>query len=151
MKTDLVVGGYVLHAGKVLLIHHKKLNLWLPPGGHIERDETPDEALAREILEEVGLKIRLLNHSDIPLAGSAKKNLALPFYVNVHSVGDHDHCCFYYVCEALNPDGLVTKKDEVKDFGWFGPEELKNDSRVPEDVRNQALKALRHHNKRIND
>jgi uncharacterized cupin superfamily protein len=30
MKTDLVVAGYIIHQNKVLLIHHRKLDLWLP-------------------------------------------------------------------------------------------------------------------------
>lgn len=48
MKTDLVIGAFLIHNNKVLLIHHKKLNLWLPPGGHIEKNETPDDAVKRE-------------------------------------------------------------------------------------------------------
>lgn len=151
MKTDLVVGGYIIHKGKVLLIHHKKLGIWLPVGGHIEKDETPDEAVAREVLEETGLRIRLLEHSDLPDTGNVKKSLALPFYVNVHSVGDHDHCCFFYVCEALEPAVINLDKNEVTDYGWFSDEEIKNSSKILIDVKNQALKALRYHNRRIND
>jgi len=150
MKTDLVVNGYVVNDGKVLLIHHKKLKLWLPPGGHIEKDETPDEALAREIKEELGLRIRFLNHSDIPLAGNVKRHLALPFDVNVHSVGDHDHCGFYYVAEALNLDELKKNEKELNDFAWFSEEEL-HQEKISPDVRHQALKALKHHNRRVND
>ncbi|MCX6709315.1 MAG: NUDIX domain-containing protein [Candidatus Woesearchaeota archaeon] len=55
MKTDLVVSAYIFNQDKVLLIHHKKLNLWLPVGGHIDKDETPDEAILREIKEETPL------------------------------------------------------------------------------------------------
>ena len=29
---------------KVLLVKHKKYNKWLQPGGHIEDNETPEEA-----------------------------------------------------------------------------------------------------------
>ena len=59
MKTDLVVAGYIFSKDKVLLIHHKKLDLWLPVGGHIEKNETPDEALLREIKEEIGIDVRI--------------------------------------------------------------------------------------------
>src|SRR3989344_4366051 len=105
MKTDLVVGGYIFKDNKVLLIHHKKLDLWLPPGGHIEENEIPDNALRREIREEVGINVHILNTPDIPCNGAVKRILAVPFHVNVHSVGDHDHCCFFYLC---------TTKGEVK-------------------------------------
>ena len=46
--------------GKVLLHLHRKLGMWLPPGGHIEKDELPDEAAVREVLEETGVKVELV-------------------------------------------------------------------------------------------
>ena len=106
MKTDLVVAGYVINKNKVLLIQHRKLDLWLPVGGHIEKDETPDDALLREIKEEVGIDVEILNRTNTPIKGNTKRNLAVPFYVNVHSVKDHDHCCLYYICRAINPEEL---------------------------------------------
>ena len=48
-----VATGYIVRDGKTLLVKHKKLHLWLPPGGHIEEGENPDAALRRELLEEV--------------------------------------------------------------------------------------------------
>ncbi len=139
MKTDLVVAGYIISNGKILLIHHKKLDMWLPVGGHIDENETPDAALLREIKEEVGIDAEILNQSRMPLEGSAKQNLAIPFHVNVHSVGDHDHCCFYYACKALNPEKLSMNARELKGFMWVGKDELDN-SKIPGDVRNQCKK-----------
>ena len=57
MKIDLDVAGYIFDGEKVLLVHNKKLDLWLPVGGHIEKDETPDDALLREVKEETGLEL----------------------------------------------------------------------------------------------
>ncbi|MDE2143958.1 MAG: NUDIX domain-containing protein, partial [Elusimicrobia bacterium] len=51
-----VVSAYAVREGKVLLIKHKKLGLWLAPGGHIDEGETPDEAALRELKEETGLE-----------------------------------------------------------------------------------------------
>lgn len=141
MKTDLVVAGYLIHDGRVLLIHHKKLGLWLPPGGHIEKDEVPDDALVREFKEELNLDVVLLNRSDVPIAGNVKRQLALPFHVNVHSVGDHEHCCFYYLCRLKGANKLKFLKTELKGFTWLSSEELEQE-RVPADVRSIALKAL---------
>ncbi len=42
---------------RILLVHHKKLNTWLQPGGHVERDENPYEAAVREVMEETGIDI----------------------------------------------------------------------------------------------
>lgn len=141
MKTDLVVAGYLIHDGKLLLIHHRKLDKWIPPGGHIDENETPDHALAREFREELNLDIRLLTTDAIPEEGNMKARLAVPFHVNVHSVGDHDHCCFFYVCAPKNPEEIKINKDELNDFGWFSEEELEQEH-VPRDVRNIGKKAF---------
>jgi 8-oxo-dGTP pyrophosphatase MutT (NUDIX family) len=49
------VAVYPRHKGRVLLIKHRRLGLWLPPGGECLPGETPQEAAARELLEETGL------------------------------------------------------------------------------------------------
>src|SRR3712207_2453622 len=48
------VAVFVVWEGMVLLHLHRKLGMWLPPGGHIERDELPDNAAIREVYEETG-------------------------------------------------------------------------------------------------
>jgi len=141
MKTDLVVAGFIFKEDKVLLIHHKKLNKWLPPGGHINKDETPDEALIREIKEETNLDVEIINKSDLPLEGDVKKQLALPFYINVHSVDDHDHCCLFYLCNLNNKSELNINRNELKNFNWFSLEDLKKEI-VSADVSNIAKKAF---------
>jgi 8-oxo-dGTP pyrophosphatase MutT (NUDIX family) len=145
MKTDLVIEAFIVHENKVLLIHHKKLDLWLPPGGHIEENETPDEAVEREVREELGLDVEILNRNDIPMKGNIVKQLAVPFYVNVHNVGDHDHCCFFYLCSLKESKDVIINKSELKDFSWFSPEEL-SQKHIPADVRNIALKAFELYN-----
>jgi 8-oxo-dGTP diphosphatase len=46
---------FVRNAGAVLLIHHRRLQAWLPVGGELEPGETPLEAAIRELYEETGL------------------------------------------------------------------------------------------------
>ena len=49
-----------------------KVKAWLPPGGHIENNETPVEAVKRETFEEAGIHIKLYNFnssmSEIPFS-----------------------------------------------------------------------------------
>lgn len=42
---------------RVLLVHHKKFNTWMQPGGHAERNEAPYQAAIREVFEETGINI----------------------------------------------------------------------------------------------
>ena len=140
MHTQLTVAGYIIADDKVLLVHHRKLDLWLPPGGHIEQNETPDDALIREIKEETGLDVEILNQSNLPKEGNIKRSCAIPIAANVHNVGDHDHYCLFYLCTPKNKAALNINK-ELKDAQWFSQEDL-DKPHVPKDVRNIGLKAF---------
>ncbi len=50
---------YDAESKQVFIGHHKKSGLWLFNGGHIEKGETPEETLKREIGEEWGLEVAL--------------------------------------------------------------------------------------------
>ena len=52
--------GFLVRDGKVLLVNHRKLRMWLPFGGHIEPNEDPVEALHREAREETGFDIEIV-------------------------------------------------------------------------------------------
>ena len=54
------VAVFVQWEGKILLHFHRKLGMWLPPGGHIEQGELPDNAAVREVLEETGSEVELV-------------------------------------------------------------------------------------------
>ena len=140
MKTDLVVTGFIFNDNKLLLIHHDKLNKWLPVGGHIEKDEVPDDAMLREAKEETNLDIELISKPEVPEVGDIKRSLSNPFHLNVHSVGDHDHCTLCYICRANNPKSLRLN-NEVRDSKWVTKEELNNSS-ISEGVKLIALKAF---------
>ena len=121
MKLDLVSTGYIFFKDKVLLIFHSKLDKWLPVGGHIEKNESPTQSLTREVKEETNLDIEILFDPKLPLI--SKNLLPTPIFVDIHSVGDHDHCSFYYLCKVLNPEALQINK-ELKDAKWFSKQEI---------------------------
>jgi NADH pyrophosphatase NudC (nudix superfamily) len=109
---------------KVLLGYHKKHNIWVGIGGHIEPNETPDSAVKREVKEEVDLDITLLGMpNQVYLEGDINR-LAMPFYAETHSAGDHDHWCLFYIAEAMNPKKMKVNKDELNDARWFSENEL---------------------------
>ena len=50
--------------GKYLLVMHPKSETWTIPGGHIEKQETIQKAVKRELKEEFNIKIKLLGERD---------------------------------------------------------------------------------------
>ena len=57
------VAVFVVWEEKVLLHLHRKLAMWLPPGGHIEKNEIPDDVAVREVFEETGLRVELVGEN----------------------------------------------------------------------------------------
>lgn len=51
---------YVVAEGRTLLLWHRKLRMWLPPGGHLEPNEDPVQGALREALEETGLPVEVV-------------------------------------------------------------------------------------------
>jgi|AntRauTorcE11897_2_1112592.scaffolds.fasta_scaffold40961_2 ADP-ribose pyrophosphatase YjhB (NUDIX family) len=113
---------------KVLLVYHKKLDVWLYPGGHVEENENPDETLLREAKEETGLEIEIISNKDELL--SDKKNsvssLHLPYAFLCELVGDHYHNDLIYLCKIKKKSELKFNENESSGIGFFNYEEIKN-------------------------
>jgi 8-oxo-dGTP diphosphatase len=114
--------GIVLsHDGQVLLIRHRKLGMWLYPGGHLEPDEDPVQAVLREVAEETGLACRIVTESRF--GHPATTVLPAPFTILVHDIPAnaqaplHQHIDMVYV---LTPEGgqAIPRLEEVTDCAW---------------------------------
>ncbi|MFC7139095.1 NUDIX hydrolase [Halosimplex aquaticum] len=121
---------YVVSDGAVALHVHDGLDRWLPPGGHVDRDELPHEAGLREVREETGLDPELV--ADVDDVESATIDpLPKPQHfqladVNVHGdfVG-HQHVDMVYYARAdsreIDPsDG----EQPAEDWRWFTAADL---------------------------
>lgn len=100
--SAIVVGerGVVLH-------RHKRLGLWLQPGGHIDPGEWPHDAARREACEETGLAVR---H---PQGGPRL------VHVDVHAgPRGHTHLDVRYLLEAPDDDP-APGPGESPDVAWF--------------------------------
>ncbi len=95
-KIDFTVAIFVVHEAKVLLIHHRKLNKWLPLGGHIELDEDPEQAALREAEEESGLSVKLLGERP-PTDEPGTRALISPRFMDIHRISEtHEHIGLIY-------------------------------------------------------
>ncbi|MFZ5825762.1 MAG: NUDIX hydrolase [Bacillota bacterium] len=142
MTRDFTVATFVIHQGKVLLLWHKKLQMWLPPGGHIDPNELPDEAAVREVLEEAGLEVVLISEPALPPIPGPRQ-LARPEGIQLEDIGPgHQHIDLIYFARPANP-ALVkpVANHEVERVGWYGREDL---DRIPltAEVRAWVEKAL---------
>jgi 8-oxo-dGTP pyrophosphatase MutT (NUDIX family) len=131
---------FIVHVDRVLLHLHSKQRLWLPPGGHIERDELPDEAARREIEEETGLRLRL--HSEREAMEMSREMdcgvVAQPAFILIEDINPfHQHVDFTYF--ATLPDGY--EPEMPNGFRWFRLDELEMDG-VPKNVKEGARRAV---------
>lgn len=103
---------------KLLLVHHKKLGIWLQPGGHVERDldDSLLEGAAREVREETGLE------DFLPLSPEL-------FDVDIHEIPArrdapaHLHYDLRFLFEAHTTSRLALSVEST-DIRWFTTEEV---------------------------
>ena len=98
----------VSDAGDKVALHlHKRLGMWLQPGGHIDAGETPAEAALREAKEETGLPVR--HH-----AGAG-----VLFHVDVHpGPKGHTHHDVRFLLRAPEV-ALAPAEGESPEAAWF--------------------------------
>lgn len=142
-KIDWVVTAFILHPTeeKLLMINHIKLGMWLPVGGHVELDEDPDQALAREIEEECGLEVEMLSEKSEDTKDS--KSLYRPHSMNIHAYNaTHQHIGLNYVARAKTTEPRLAP-EEHHDIRWFTREEIEaQGAKMPENVSVTALEIL---------
>ena len=125
VTRDFTVAVFVIQDGRILLHLHPKLGKWLPPGGHIERNELPDEAAIREVAEETGLDVRLVGGKGLATDYPAQPvQLVVPAGIQLESIGkDHEHIDLVYFAVPVDADNDSEVRIEEA-FQWFTPEEL---------------------------
>jgi 8-oxo-dGTP pyrophosphatase MutT (NUDIX family) len=106
--------GIITGALGVLLLEHRRLHIWVQPGGHLEDGEAPWEAARRESVEETGLDLALADAT-----GPAPPRLV---HVDVHpSAGGHTHLDLRYALVTRGdprPRPPVGESQQVRWYEW---------------------------------
>ena len=114
------VAVFVVHKGKVVLMKHPRLGLWLPPGGHVEPGETPDQTALREVLEETGLSVQLIGEKG-PRDGVTP--LTRPLGIQLEPIGPgHEHIDLIYLARVKGEPRLLAERS-TQGLDWYSPDE----------------------------
>jgi 8-oxo-dGTP pyrophosphatase MutT (NUDIX family) len=100
---DFTVAVFVVQSDRVILHRHRKLGIWLPPGGHIEPNELPDEAAVREVREEAGIAVELVGPRGLGVDYPGQPvQLVRPEGIQLESIGPgHEHIDLIYFARPV--------------------------------------------------
>ena len=113
------------HQDRVLLCHRRDIDAWNLPGGGIEQDELPTEAVIREVLEETGLHVEIDR-----LAG-------------IYLKPEDDELVFSFICQVIR--GELKSSEECDRSEYFEAGRLppntspKQVERIEDAVQNTEL------------
>lgn len=124
---------FARHQDHLLLIHHRRLDTWLPVGGEIEPGETPLEAARRELHEETRLEGTFM-----PLPDAIDGTPPGLIGYEEHLAGSKGlHMNFVFVADV--PTRVVVPNDEIVAHRWIND---CADIDCPPNVRQLATLAL---------
>lgn len=117
----LVTAALLIERGRVLLTQRKRGShlegAWEFPGGKVEPNEDPRDALAREMREEVGVDVEVTEIVEVTFHRYAEKSVLLLFF------------------EARRAEGSPEPRAlDVADVRWAPAEELRDELFPPADV-----------------
>ncbi|MFC7680763.1 NUDIX hydrolase [Paenibacillus sp. GCM10028914] len=137
-KFNFRVAGILIHNGRLLLHTTRTDDFWNLPGGRVEFNESTEQALIRELQEELGVTIqieRLVYVNEDFFEYNDKK---------YHEIG------FYYLMSLDENHEILLKNEEffgIEDngrliFNWFAVEELLNLEVYPENLKTDIQEIL---------
>ena len=157
MQRHFTATAFVINSrNEVLLLWHKRLSRWMPPGGHIDADETPAEAARRECKEETGLDVAISGEAQPDLfTGNPDEGemLTKPIALLLENIPAsaernepaHQHMDFLFLGKPLDENqALRLAESEGREMRWFTREEIEALSEATEIFANVKQYILDH-------
>ena len=121
-EPKVAVIALIEDAHRVLLVRRAvapRIGCWSLPGGYMDADERPDEAVVREVFEETGVAVRVTGlytvHSMVGHAHSSNDRLSPR---NAAPKG----IVLVYLAQRVS--GEPVPNDDVSEAGWFSPDQV---------------------------
>ena len=108
----------------------------MPPGGHVDPDESPEQTAARECKEETGLDVEIVGSAQddlfatCPQEGYMLKNPIAMLLENIPECPErdepaHQHMDFLYLARPIDEaQDLVLAEAEGEEMRWFTKEDI---------------------------
>jgi 8-oxo-dGTP pyrophosphatase MutT (NUDIX family) len=127
-------------AGRVLLLWHGKFRKWMPPGGHVDENEMPEECAVRECKEETGLDVEIVCDGDDDYFGSTPdegRMMKLPFAMTLENIPAfpgsatkppqpaHQHMDFQFKARLKDPNQSVVREHPDAEVRWFTMDDVR--------------------------
>lgn len=144
--------GFVVNGDATLLHWHHRVRAWLPPGGHIEPNEDPVQAVLREVKEETGLEVQIVPTQQTPTIADLDQvtppRTILVEDVYDEKVGKHQHIDLIYFTQITSS----RRPEAPEGWLWFTYDDLTNGIEAvtpegasespPEDVLTLGIEAI---------
>lgn len=115
VKLNIRVGVILEYNKKILIEKNKEFDYCVLPGGRIHTLESTEEALIREVKEELGIEIK---ENEIRyLVGSTSSN------IKGNIVNNHFNEC-YIITKQVKIEDINLQKEEVEEIRWFTKQEI---------------------------
>ena len=146
---------FVSMQGATLLHWHRKVGLWLPPGGHIEPNEDPVQAARREALEETEFSVEIVP-TTVPFTYPNPPQVWPPATIMVEPIRSfggedaHHHIDMIYFARPTSQD---RPRPPSETWRWVSRQQLEDDApmtlkgvsaHISEDVRVLGMAAIDH-------
>jgi ADP-ribose pyrophosphatase YjhB (NUDIX family) len=138
VTRDFTATTFVVSANSTLLLWHRKLQAWLPPGGHIEPNELPEDAAIREVREETGLTVKIIgDHRKM----ESVTVLHSPQAILLENIEPgHQHIDLIYFARVVKGSLTINAK-ESEAYKWFNAKQL-DSVEIAEDINQLGKQAI---------